>query len=379
MAEKKLSSAVIDKYNKDTTDAVTEITTGYSSAKKIAKKVESLFADCSLSLRNQITEGFTLNTIESDLESRATTIKTKLEKAKTTAKNNDTTIKQKMEARSNEVKQLKSIISQYKGNIAGATSLNAPGLASGLKAIGTRNNIDKIPGVFEGRGKRLEQKLKKFKNETRVMTKEQMLKEINSHYRNLSEKEIAVLLEYYLFKAKEISGKNSDKKQALLVIKNGQYEIRYVDLENNVTFFNLETSANADLLNPSGSIDTDILGKTEGSLGSGFGATTSVDLNTMKGKYGDAEWSVGNVSASASLNADGVGASLGANLIEFNFEHVFAENDLYQYKSEIDISLLSAEIKAKLAADGIEMGTPGLVGISVSGGRVELIDINLDF
>ncbi|MFD2386155.1 hypothetical protein [Enterococcus rivorum] len=330
-------------------------------------------------MRNQITEGFTLNTIESDLESRATTIKTKLEKAKTTAKNNDTTIKQKMEARSNEVKQLKSIISQYKGNIAGATSLNAPGLASGLKAIGTRNNIDKIPGVFEGRGKRLEQKLKKFKNETRVMTKEQMLKEINSHYRNLSEKEIAVLLEYYLFKAKEISGKNSDKKQALLVIKNGQYEIRYVDLENNVTFFNLETSANADLLNPSGSIDTDILGKTEGSLGSGFGATTSVDLNTMKGKYGDAEWSVGNVSASASLNADGVGASLGANLIEFNFEHVFAENDLYQYKSEIDISLLSAEIKAKLAADGIEMGTPGLVGISVSGGRVELIDINLDF
>ncbi|WP_429951510.1 hypothetical protein [Enterococcus sp. AZ101] len=378
MTEKKLSGSVIDTYNKDTITAITDIVDSYTSAKKTADKVEALFEECSITPRNNITEIYTLDTLESDLEDLAKTIKTKLDKAKSDAQNNDAMIKAKMTERSAEVKQLKSIINQYKGNIASASSLNASGLASGLKAIGKMNNIDKIPGVSEGRGKRLEQTLNGFAHKGVLLTEEEMLKEIRKHYRNLSDEDIAEVLKYYMHQAKELSGKDVDNKKALLVIENGKYKVKYVDLENNITFFNFETSADANLLNPSASLGKNVKAGTEGSMSSGFGATTSADLNIMKGNSRNAEWSVGNVSGTASVDHSGAEVSLGANLAEFNFEYIFSEDDLYQYKAGIDVTLLSAEIKAKLAADGIKVGTPGLIGINVSGGRIELIDINMD-
>lgn len=378
MAEKKLSSTTIEKYNKDTTDAITDIIDGYTSAKETASKVAALLKDSDVTPRNNITEEFKLDALEEDLEDWSKTIKTKLDTAKSDAQNNDTVIKTKMTERSAEVKQLKSIINQYKGNIASASSLNASGLASGLKAIGKMHNIDKIAGVAEGRGKRLEQHLKGFNQKGTVLTEEQMLNEIHKHYRNLSDEDLAEVLKYYMFKAKEISGKDVDNKKAILVIENGTYKVKYVDLENNISFFNFETSANANLLKPSASLDTDMLGETEGSMSSGSGIKASMGANIAEGSYEGFDYSVGNVSGTASVNHKGAEVSLGANLVEFNFEHIFSEDDLYRYKAGIDVTLLSAEIKAKLAADGIKVGTPGLVGISISGGRIELIDINMD-
>ncbi len=38
----------------------------------------------------------------------------------------------------------------------------------------------------------------------------------------------------------------------------------------------------------------------------------------------------------------------------------------------------SAKIKANLASDGIEIGTPGLIGIGLSGKKVDLIDLDTD-
>ncbi|MBO0447770.1 hypothetical protein JZO78_15670 [Enterococcus ureilyticus] len=378
MTEKKLSGSVIDTYNKDTITAITDIVDSYTSAKKTADKVEALFEECSITPRNNITEIYTLDTLESDLEDLAKTIKTKLDKAKSDAQNNDAMIKAKMTERSAEVKQLKSIINQYKGNIASASSLNASGLASGLKAIGKMNNIDKIPGVSEGRGKRLEQTLNGFAHKGVLLTEEEMLKEIRKHYRNLSDEDIAEVLKYYMHQAKELSGKDVDNKKALLVIENGKYKVKYVDLENNITFFNFETSADANLLNPSASLGKNVKAGTEGSMSSGFGANASMGVNMVQGDTGNMKYSIGNASGSASINQKGAEVTLGANLAEFNFEYIFSEDDLYRYKAGIDVSVLSAEIKYKLATEGIEIGTPGLLGISVSGGRVELIDINMD-
>lgn len=312
------------------------------------------------------------------MEDWSKNIKTKLDTAKSDAQNNDTVIKTKMTERSAEVKQLKSIINQYKGNIASASSLNASGLASGLKAIGKMNNIDKIPGVSEGRGKRLEQTLNGFAHKGVLLTEEEMLKEIRKHYRNLSDEDIAEVLKYYMHQAKELSGKDVDNKKALLVIENGKYKVKYVDLDNNISFFNFETSADANLLNPSASLGKNIKAGTEGSMSSGFGANASSELNLVKGEFSNYDVKIGNVSGSGTLNHKGAEVSLGANLVEFNFEYVFSEDDLYRYQAGIDVSLISAEIKAKLAADGIEIGTPGLIGINVSGGRIELIDLNMD-
>ncbi|MDA9471090.1 hypothetical protein [Enterococcus sp. 5H] len=205
-----------------------------------------------------------------------------------------------------------------------------------------------------------------------------MLKEIRKHYRNLSDEDIAEVLKYYMHQANELSGKDVDNKKALLVIENGKYKVKYVDLENNISFFNFETSADANLLNPSASLDKNIKAGTEGSMSSGFGANASMGVNMVQGDTGNMNYSIGNASGSASINQKGAEVTLGANLAEFNFEYIFSEDDLYRYKAGIDVTILSAEIKAKLAADGIKVGTPGLVGISVSGGRIELIDINID-
>lgn len=55
-------------------------------------------------------------------------------------------------------------------------------------------------------------------------------------------------------------------------------------------------------------------------------------------------------------------------------------NDVKQLKSEVGVSIdiLTASIAAGLSLDGITLSTPGLIGISVSAGRVEKIDTNID-
>lgn len=64
-----------------------------------------------------------------------------------------------MSERSAEMIQLKGIISQYRSQVEGAASIS-PSLVSQLSTIGINNNIDQIPGVSEGRKKRVEHEMK---------------------------------------------------------------------------------------------------------------------------------------------------------------------------------------------------------------------------
>ncbi|WP_314067542.1 hypothetical protein [uncultured Vagococcus sp.] len=63
-----------------------------------------------------------------------------------------------------------------------------------------------------------------------------------------------------------------------------------------------------------------------------------------------------------------------ANLASVTIPVIIREDDLYRYGAELSVSLVSADLSMK----GIELGAgAGLIGINISGGRTELIDINV--
>jgi len=178
MGERKLLSEAIEQYNTDIADVATNIDSYYTSSEKLATKIDTLIEECELSIEGTLSEEFSgassPSTLTTKLDEYVTGIKTALTDANEKAQTDDREIKEKITARSDEVKQLKSIISQYKSKIQSASSLTAPGLNSGLKAIGKAGNIDNIPGVIDGRNKRLEREVKMNK----LMSPEQIEEKI---------------------------------------------------------------------------------------------------------------------------------------------------------------------------------------------------------
>ncbi|WP_375180427.1 hypothetical protein [Enterococcus rotai] len=380
MGKRKLSSEAIEKYNTDIASVATDIDTYYSSAEKLASKIDSLIEECELSIEGTLSDEFSgassSSTLTTKLDGYVTGIKTALTDAEEKAQTDDREIKEKITARSDEVKQLKTIISQYKSKIQSASSLTAPGLNSGLKAIGSAGNIDKIPGVVDGRNKRLESEVRMNK----LLSPEQIEEKIRELYRNLSDDQIKVLREYYTFKNMkswplptqplDILGKD-----AKLIYEDGKYKILYPNMSK-VTFLDVNGSASADLLKPSMSSNVDINGSGNPSLKSGMGMSGSASGSLASVDLGDTSWSVGNASLKGTVNQKGANIALGGSAAKGSYEVTFWEDDLHKVSGKIDLSLLSGEIKAKLGTDGFDVSKPGLVGIGISGSKKELIDID---
>ncbi|ALS36615.1 sugar-specific transcriptional regulator TrmB [Enterococcus rotai] len=380
MGKRKLSSEAIEKYNTDIASVATDIDTYYSSAEKLASKIDSLIEECELSIEGTLSDEFSgassSSTLTTKLDGYVTGIKTALTDAEEKAQTDDREIKEKITARSDEVKQLKTIISQYKSKIQSASSLTAPGLNSGLKAVGSAGNIDKIPGVVDGRNKRLESEVRMNK----LLSPEQIEEKIRELYRNLSDDQIKVLREYYTFKNMkswplptqplDILGKD-----AKLIYEDGKYKILYPNMSK-VTFLDVNGSASADLLKPSMSSNVDINGSGNPSLKSGMGMSGSASGSLASVDLGDTSWSVGNASLKGTVNQKGANIALGGSAAKGSYEVTFWEDDLHKVSGKIDLSLLSGEIKAKLGTDGFDVSKPGLVGIGISGSKKELIDID---
>lgn len=78
-------------------------------------------------------------------------------------------------------------------------------------------------------------------------------------------------------------------------------------------------------------------------------------------------------------NEKGLGGSAGASVIDFTQSFTANEDDLYRTGVDVSIKVISVEISAKLSQDGFKVGaSSGLIGISISGGRTEVIDIKVD-
>lgn len=381
MTTRKLTSKAIEQYNTEITNVATEIDTYYTSAEKLATKIDELIGSCDLSLPNTLTENYTdfpSSDLTKQLDDNVRGIKIALKEAEEKAKANDQKLKDNITTRSDEVKQLKNIINQYKSQIQNASSLTSPGLNSSLKAIGKAGNIDKIPGVNEGRHKRLEHEVKMNK----LLSPEQIEEKIRELYRNLSDEQIKVLREYYTYKNMKSwplinRPPSTIGRDAVLLYENGQYRIKYV---NNATlnFFNVTGSMNGALLKPGMNSNVDLNGESKNSIKSGIGASTSGKVSAVSGSIDEVDWAIGNAELKGSVNADGAEVSLGGNMAEIGMQVTFWEDDLSRYVGKVDISIISAKIKANLASDGIEIGTPGLVGIGVSGKKVDLIDLDTD-
>lgn len=378
MGKRKLSSEAIEKYNTDIASVATDIDTYYSSADKLASKIDSLIEECELSIEGTLSDEFSgassPSTLTTKLDGYVTGIKTALTDAEEKAQTDDREIKEKITARSDEVKQLKTIISQYKSKIQSASSLTAPGLNSGLKAVGSAGNIDKIPGVVDGRNKRLESEVRMNK----LLSPEQIEEKIRELYRNLPDDQIKVLREYYTFKNMkswplptqplDILGKD-----AILLFEDGKYEILYPNTSE-LNFLDINSSANANLLKPSLSSNFNTKGDLKNTMKPGAGASASVDASLISGEYGGVDYSVGNANLKGSLNEKGLSVSLGGSAAKGSYDVTFWQNDLHQVNGGLSISILSGEIKTKLDRDGFELGVPGLIGIGISGNKADLID-----
>lgn len=378
MGKRKLSSEAIEKYNTDIASVATDIDTYYSSADKLASKIDSLIEECELSIEGTLSDEFSgassPSTLTTKLDGYVTGIKTALTDAEEKAQTDDREIKEKITARSDEVKQLKTIISQYKSKIQSASSLTAPGLNSGLKAVGSAGNIDKIPGVVDGRNKRLESEVRMNK----LLSPEQIEEKIRELYRNLPDDQIKVLREYYTFKNMkswplptqplDILGKD-----AILLFEDGKYKILYPNTSE-LNFLDINSSANANLLKPSLSSNFNTKGDLKNTMKPGAGASASVDASLISGEYGGVDYSVGNANLKGSLNEKGLSVSLGGSAAKGSYDVTFWQNDLHQVNGGLSISILSGEIKTKLDRDGFELGVPGLIGIGISGNKADLID-----
>ncbi|MGX7201530.1 hypothetical protein BCR22_10595 [Enterococcus plantarum] len=381
MAKKKITSEAIEKYNTDITSLSNDVDTHYTSAEKLATRIDEIISSCDLSLPNTLSENYTSSPsadLTKQLDHNIRKIKVALTEAEEKSKTNDQKLKENISTRSDEVKQLKNIISQYKSQIQSASSLTSPGLNSSLKAIGKAGNIDKIPGVNEGRHKRLEHEVKMNK----LLSPEQIEEKIRELYRNLSDEQIKVLREYYTFKNMKswplINRPPSTMgRDAVLLYENGQYIIKYV---NNATldFFNVKGSMKGSLLKPGLNSNVDLNGESKNSVKSGLGASGSMKASAVSGTLDEVDWSIGNAELKGSVNKDGAEVSLGGNMAEIGMQVTFWEDDQSRYVGKLDISIISAKIKANLASDGIEIGTPGLIGIGVSGKKVDLIDLDTD-
>jgi sugar-specific transcriptional regulator TrmB len=381
MAKRKLSSEVIEQYNTDISTVATEIDTYYSSAETIAKEVDQIIENCELSLGNTLSENYTefpSSDLNAQLEENVKGIKRTLEEAEEKAKTNDQKLKENITTRSNEVIQLKSIINQYKSKVQSASSLSSPGLGSSLKAIGKAGNIDKIAGVNEGRQKRLEYEIKMDK----FLSPEQIEEKIREMYSNLSDEQIKVLREYYVFKnIKNWPQVNQPLstvgRDAILIYENGQYRIKYVSTSD-IDVMKVEGSVNGTFLNPGINSTVDLNGTSNNSGTFGTDLSAGVKGSAISGNIDNVDYSIGNAELKGTASKEGLEVSLGGNMAEFGGEFDFWEDDLSKYVAKINISILAAEIKAGLAIDGIEIKTPGFIGISISGKKVDLIDLDID-
>lgn len=381
MTTRKLTSKAIEQYNTDITNVATDIDSHYTSAEKLAKKIDETISKCDLSLDQTLSEFYTdfpSADLTKQLDDNVKGIKTALSNAEEKSKTNDQKLKENITTRSDEVKQLKNIISQYKNQIQSASSLTSPGLNSSLKAISKAGNIDKIPGVNEGRHKRLEHEVKMNK----LFSPEKIEEKIRELYRNLSDEQIKVLREYYNFKNMKSwplinRPPSTIGRDAVLLYENGQYVVKYV---NNATldFFNVTGSMNGALLKPGMSSNVNLNGESKNSVKSGIGASGSMKVSTVNGTVDEVDWAIGNAELKGSVNKDGAELSLGGNMAEMGMQVTFWEDDLSKYVGKLDVSIISAKIKANLASDGIEIGTPGLIGIGLSGKKVDLIDLDTD-
>lgn len=380
MGERKLLSEAIEQYNTDIADVATNIDSYYTSSEKLATKIDTLIEKCELSIEGTLSEEFSgassSSTLTTKLDEYVTGIKTALTDANEKAQTDDREIKEKITARSDEVKQLKSIISQYKSKIQSASSLTTPGLNSGLKAIGKAGNIDNIPGVIDGRNKRLEREVKMNK----LMSPEQIEEKIRELYRNLSDEQIKILREYYVFKNMKswpllTQPLDVQGKDAKLIFEDGKYKILYPNMSK-VTFLDINGSASANLLKPSMSSNIDVNGSGKPSLKPGMGTSVSGSGSLVSIENDNTSWSVGNASLKGSINQKGAEIALGGSAAKGSYEGVFWEDDLHRVSAKLDLSLLSGEIKVKLGTDGFDIGTPGLVGVGISGSKKELIDLD---
>lgn len=249
--------------------------------------------------------------------------------------------------------------------------------SSGLKGISKANNLDSIPGVTEGRQKVLERNIRN----RQMLSNDEIIRDIKKNYSHLSDEEMNVVIEYYIFKnmkawpitAVDPSVFGTDAK---LILKNGKYQIEYSS-NIEVNTLELEGALDAHLFDPSLSTSTDMKGKGGPSVNTGLGVGASGGFNLASGQVDKSSWALGKVNGEASLNKDGLGVSIGGTGAEFTQKITIIEDDLYSYGGDVSISALSIELEAKLSGDGFEIGTPGLIGISVSGGRTELIDLNV--
>lgn len=378
MGERKLSSEAIEQYNTDIASVATNIDSYYTSSEKLATKIDTLIEECELSMEGTLSDEFSSasspSTLTTKLDEYITGIKTALTDADEKAQADDREIKEKITARSDEVKQLKSIISQYKSKIQSASSLTAPGLNSGLKAIGKTGNIDNIPGVVDGRNKRLESEVRMNK----LLSPEQIEEKIRELYRNLSDEQIKVLREYYVFKNMKswpllTQPLDVQGKDAKLIFEDGKYKILYPNTSE-LNFLDINSSANANLLKPSLSSNFNTKGDLKNTMKPGAGASASVDASLISGEYGGVDYSFGNANLKGSLNEKGLSVSLGGSAAKGSYDVTFWQNDLHQVNGGLSISILSGEIKTKLDRDGFELGVPGLIGIGISGNKADLID-----
>lgn len=381
MTKRKLTSEAIEQYNTDIASIATDIDTHYTSAEKTAKRIDEIIDSCDLGLGNTLSEYYTdfpSSDLSTQLDDNVKGIKLALKEAEEKAKTNDQKLKEKISTRSTEINQLKNIISQYKSKVQSASSLTSPGLGSGLRAIGKAGNIDNIPGVNEGRHKRLEQEVKMNK----LMSPEQIEEKIREMYRNLSDDQIKVLREYYTFKNMKSwplvnRPPSTMGRDAVLLYENGQYVVKYVN-NSTLDIFNVKGSMKGALLKPGMNSTVDLNGESKNSLKSGLGASGSMKASAASGSIDEVDWTIGNAELKGTVNTDGAEISLGGSMADIGMQVTFWEDDLSRYVGKVDVSIISAKIKANLASDGITIKTPGLVGIGISGKKIDLIDINTD-
>jgi phage shock protein A len=372
MANKKISTDAIEKYKTKVTNLVTEIDDTYTSLKKITEKIDSISDECEIENLN-IASHFS-DSPSDDMEACLRGISTAFDNALKKAQDNDNKLKDKMMSRSTEINQLKGIISQYKAHVGSTAPMSS--LAGTLSSIGRANFIDRIPGVVEGRQKRVELETKW---NSAVLTDEQLLAKIKDSYRNLSDEDIKELMQYYriMNTPQIVRGLASKGKQVVLLNENGKYRIAYLDWDIDYKESVMSGSTSADLDLPGTvNIDEDL----SVGMNTNFGASLNASGNMYNGEYGDnTKINIGNVDASASIKTGEIGINAGGSLIDINHSFTTNEDDLYRYGIDVSIKVISGEISAKLSQEGFELGASnGLLGVNVSGGRTELIDINVD-
>lgn len=216
----------------------------------------------------------------------------------------------------------------------------------------------------------------------KLLSPEQIEEKIRELYRNLSDEQIKVLREYYTFKNMKswplINRPSSTMgRDAVLLYENGQYVIKYV---NNATldFFNVKGSMKGALLKPGMNSKIDLNGTSSNSVSSGTMIGGALKGSAASGSIDEVDWAIGNAELKGSVSKDGAEVSLGGNMAEIGMQVTFWEDDLSRYVGKLDVSVISAKIKANLASNVIEIGTPGLIGIGISGKKVDLIDLDTD-